>query len=137
MLKDTDDSAYKVGQVWTYQTRPNEENSILIIVKVENDTELGNIIHINLQGLKVKSPYKENDFLGNIDHLPIAEEVLAKSLLAKVKDVAELPEYKRGYKEWRQAFDAGKAGIWKLPVAECVAVIEEVINNNPKNKRLA
>ena len=52
--KDATESRYKVGQVWSYKTRPNETKSTFIVVKVENDPKLGNIVHIALRDLKIK-----------------------------------------------------------------------------------
>ncbi len=53
MLTDVTDSKFKVGQVWKYKARPNEENSVFTVVKVENESKLGNIIHISVRNLKI------------------------------------------------------------------------------------
>jgi len=35
-----------------------------------------------------------------------------------------LPDYEEGYGMWRKAFEAGKAGIYTITVAEAVDVME-------------
>ena len=126
MLKDTTESKYKVGQVWSYKTRPQEEKSTFVVVKVENHPKLGNIVHIALRGLKLKKP--DGDFIESAGHLPFAEEAINKSAVEVVKEKADLPDYEEGYRMWREAFDAGKAGIYTISVAEAVGVMEETLN---------
>lgn len=41
VLKETTESKYKVGQVWSYKTRPNEEKSTFIVVRVESHPKRG------------------------------------------------------------------------------------------------
>jgi len=40
------DSKFHSGQVWQYNTRPNEKSSTLTILEVESVPKLGQIIHI-------------------------------------------------------------------------------------------
>jgi hypothetical protein len=126
MLKDTTESKYKVGQVWSYKTRPEEKKSTFIVVKVESHPKLGNIIHIALRDLKLRKP--NGDFIDSANHLPFAEEAISKSVVKLVKEKAELPDYEEGYGLWREAFAAGKAGIYTISVAEAVGVMEETLN---------
>jgi hypothetical protein len=126
MLKDTTDSKYKIGQVWSYKTRPGEEKSTFIVVKVESHPKLGNIVHIALRGLRLKKP--NGEFIEAADHLPFAEEAINKSAVKVVKEKADLPDYAEGYGMWREAFDAGKAGVYTISIAEAVGVMEETLN---------
>jgi hypothetical protein len=126
MPKDTTESKYKAGQVWSYKTRPGEEKSTFIVVKVENHAKLGSVVHIALRGLKLKRP--DGDFIEAANHLPFAEEAISKSALKLLKEKEELPDYEEGYRLWREAFDAGKAGVYKITIAEAVRVMEETLN---------
>lgn len=73
-LKDTTESRYKVGQVWSYKTRPHENQSSFIVLKLENHPKLGNIVHIALSGLKLRKP--NGDFIEAAGHLPFAEDAI-------------------------------------------------------------
>jgi hypothetical protein len=126
MLKDTTESKYKVGQVWSYKTRPDEKRSTFIVLKVESHPKLGNIIHIALRGLKLRKP--NGEFIEAAGHLPFAEEAINKSGVKLLKEKSELTDYEEGYGMWREAFDAGKAGVYTITVAEAVGVMEETLN---------
>lgn len=130
MLRNTEQSIYQVGQIWNYQTRAGEEDSLLTVVKVEVHPLIGNIIHVSLQGLRMKSPYAANGLCDVISHLPLSEDSITKSVTNLIGTQENLPDYEDGYAEWRQAFDTGEAGVWSIAVAECVDALEQVINNS-------
>ena len=128
MLSDTIDSRYKVGQVWRYQTRTDEADSTFSIVKVEHDAKLGIIVHISLRGLHIKNPHHPNGFTDTASHMPFAEDAITKSVTTLVQENAPLPDFQAGYNQWRQAADAGKAGIFTITVAESLDVMEQALN---------
>jgi hypothetical protein len=43
------------GQIWTYKTRPAEADSHLTILKRETHPKLGTIVHISVDGLRMKN----------------------------------------------------------------------------------
>lgn len=128
VLKDTTESRYKVGQVWSYKTRSQEKKSTFIVVKVESHPKLGNIIHIALRDLKMKNPHSPDGISDTANHLPFAEEAINKSAVKLLKEKADLPDYEEGYGMWREAFDDGRAGIYTITIAEAVNVMEATLN---------
>jgi hypothetical protein len=122
------DSPYKVGQVWSYKTRPNEIKSTFIVVKVESDPKLGNIIHIALKDLKIKNSRSSNGITDTMNHLPFAEEAISKSAVKLLKEKAELPNFVEGYNLWRDAFNQKRAGVYTITIAEAIKVAEESLN---------
>lgn len=127
-LKVITDSRFKVGQVWSYKTRPNETKSTFIVVKVENLPKLGNIVHIALRDLKIKNPRSPDGISDTMSHLPFAEEALTKSAVKMLKERAELPDFEEGYGLWREAFDQKRAGVYTITIAEAVEVAEKSLN---------
>lgn len=127
-LKETTESRFKVGQKWSYKTRPNESESYFIVVKVERDPKLGNIIHIAVRDLKMKNPHSPDGISDKVNHMPFAEEAPQRSAVKLLKEKVDLPEYEEGYKMWREAFDAGRAGIYTITLAEAVEVMETTLN---------
>lgn len=125
MTTETNKSKYKVGQVWSYKTRPQEPNSTFTVVKVESSEKLGTIVHVSLQGLKVKNSRHKNGFSDTVSHMPFSEKAIDQSVTKLVKENADLPDYQEGYNQWKQAFDAGKGGIFTITVAEAIEVIEK------------
>ncbi len=107
------------GQVWQYEARPGEENSTLTVLHID-ELEDDAIIHIRVDGIQLGNG---ND----IEHLPFSAAALEASLKAFLMHLDKIPEFSEGYNEWKQAFDAGKAGYWKIPVKEAINVISEMI----------
>ena len=127
-LKDTTDSKFKVGQMWSYKTRPGEAKSFFIVVKVETHPKLGNIIHIAVRKLKMQNPRSPDGISDDVNHMPFSEEALTKSAVKILKEKVDLPNFRDGYQEWRNAFDAGHAGIYTITLAEAVKVMETTLN---------
>jgi hypothetical protein len=126
VLKDSTESKYKVGQVWSYKTRPGEKKSSFVVLKVESHPKIGNIIHIALRGLKLRRP--DGDFIETAGHLPFAEEAIKRSAVKLLKEKDDLPDYEEGYEMWREAFDAGRAGVYTVTIAEAVGLMEQTLN---------
>jgi hypothetical protein len=119
---------YSEGQVWSYKTRSGEENSTVLINKIELNEKLGKIYHISLNEVKVKNPHIAGGLSSDLPHFPVSEETLKKSLTKHIGNRAPNPDYIEGYNTWKAAFDAGEAGIFTISVSEIVEFIEQTIN---------
>jgi TonB family protein len=120
---------YKSGQKWSYKTRPGEEDSYLIVLKVDKDPKLGNIIHIALGKLKMKNELSpDGNISENVDHMPLSQDALDKSGLKLLEEKTDLPDFAEGYQMWREAFDADRGGVYSITVAEAVNVTEAGLN---------
>ena len=120
--------SYEAGQLWHYHTRPGEEASRVLINLIEPHDKLGKMIHISVLDVNVKNPHTASGMTHELPHFPVSEETLQKSLttLAGRRDI--LADYREGYEVWKEAFDAGKAGIFTISVAEIVDVVERAAN---------
>ena len=119
---------YKVGQMWSYKTRPNEKDSYFIIVKIDADPKLGNIIHIALRNLKMKNPRSSDGFSDKANHLPFSEKSINESAVKILKEKVDLPDFEEGYQMWKEAFDQKRAGVYSITVAEAVDIMEKSLN---------
>ena len=128
MLHTVKNDKYKPGQVWNYHTRQYEAGSTLTIVKTESGDKLGNIIHIHIEGVRMKNPHDKLGLSSVISHLPCSEEAINESVVSIVRETALLPNFEEGYREWREAFDARQAGVWGIPVAAIIEAMESVLN---------
>jgi len=128
MLIDTADSKFHVGEKWSYHTRAGEEGSTLTIVKVEMMPGIGVIVHISLDGLRLRS-LGSPGFLDFVAHIPFVESALEMSVTTLVASNAPIPDAcEEGYLEWRRDFDAGSAGFFTGPVTGVVDAIERAMN---------
>jgi hypothetical protein len=126
--KESTELKYKVGQKWSYKSRTGEENSYLVILKIETDLKLGKIIHIAMRGLKMKNRRSPAGISEDVNHMPFSETAIEKSGLKLLKEKVDLPDFAEGYRLWREAFDAGQAGIYTITIAEAVSVMEANLN---------
>jgi hypothetical protein len=118
---------YEVGQVWRYRTRPQEQDSTLVILKVEAYPKIGSIIHICVEGVKITNPELSGAPIKSIGHMPFGDAALDASVTERIGTRDELPPFTEGYQEWREAFEAGQAGMFIIPVAEAVSFIEQTL----------
>lgn len=63
-----------------------------------------------------------------MSHLPISEDELKGSVTKMIETTKAFPDFKEGYKIWRDAFDQGKGDYFTIPVSECVEYMEKAIN---------
>ena len=124
------DDTFKVGQKWHYKTRPQDEGSLLTILKTENYSNDGIVVHIAVNGLKLKNPNKPDGYTDLVGHLPVSKKTLAESVTTLESENNKLPDnYKEGYDSWKKEFDAGKAGIFSIPVSEILETIEDTMKS--------
>ena len=119
---------YAEGQVWKYKTRAGEANSTLQISKVESDPKLGKIFHISVFQVHVKNPGLASGVTTELPHFPVSRQTLDASVTQLIGTSPVKAAYQEGYAQWRQAFDAHKAGIFTIPVNQIVASVESIIN---------
>jgi hypothetical protein len=118
---------FAVGQVWSYQTRPGEEKSTVLIDKIETDAKLGSIFHISISSVHVRSKLAASGIATILPHCPVSKQSLEMSVTRLVGQAPPNPEFEAGYAEWRQAFDRGRAGIFTISIAEIVDTFERLL----------
>jgi hypothetical protein len=112
-------SRFAAGQKWAYQTRPGEEGSFVVVLKVERDDKDA-IVHIAIEALKLKNP-RAGKVSERIGHSPISEKALAASVTKRLAENVPLPDFEEGYASWK----AAHGGVFTIPIAEIVATIEK------------
>jgi hypothetical protein len=120
---------FQVGQVWYYESRAQEPNSRLQILKIDAISSTEKFIHIAVEDLKIATS-DEGKFVDRIGHLPMSEAALRKSVVKMVSKKEPLPDFHEGYGMWREAFDVGKAGVFEVSVLEAVQFVEETYSQN-------
>lgn len=119
---------FSEGQVWSYMARSGEEGSTLLINKVESDPKLGSIFHISIAGVRVKNPSAPTGVTTDLQHFPVSKKTLDESVIKLISKSKPNAQYLDGYREWKSAFDSGKAGIFTISVREIVDAIEKTVN---------
>ena len=78
-IEDFYNSRFQVGQVWEYQTRLVDPKSTLQILKVQRLYGTTVAVHVQVNGLNLKSVPKLKDG-GTASHLPFSEESIEASV---------------------------------------------------------
>jgi hypothetical protein len=117
-------SRYKPGQVWSFQTPADQPQALLTVLKVESHPKLSNIVHIALSGVSFSNGGT------NVQHMPFAEAAIDKSVISLIREGEPLPQFQGGYQQWRDAFDAGRGGVFTITVAEGLETIRTAIAKN-------
>ena len=99
----------------------------MIVLKVEQYENTGEVIHISVIGLSMKNK-NDSSWLGeDISHMPFSKDALMKSVNIFEKMV-EVPDFSEGYAIWKDAFIKGKAGVFSVSVSEAVDLMEQTIS---------
>ena len=122
------DVAVTEGECWLYATRPGEEDSFLVIRKIETLPKFGEVIHISVFGVKIKNPAAPKGYVDQLADLPISGASLRGSLKEKVQRKIPDVNWRIGYQRWL----AARGGVSTKPVSDCVSFVEEAINRGKK-----
>ena len=134
LLRPTDLSQFRAGQVWRYRTRPGEEGSRMIVGRVEQSARGDVFVHVQLDGLDILNPQAPSGRSTMIQHLPIAEAPLAASVVEMIAEDAAVEDFEEGYLLWRESYVAGNGGVFALELAEIVGVMEQTITTPPDRR---
>ena len=126
-VADADPVVLERGQVWTFADAP-ADTARIIIGDVEPFGPVGpdglTAVSVSIIGLP------PTGYGQVIDHLPFSEAALRPALLELESSGASLaPDYTGGYTTWKNAVDAGEAGIFTLTPAEVITHIFVTIGN--------
>ena len=117
-----DAGTYRVGQIWTYETRRHEPESLLCIVRIDQDREHGVIFHVYLDGLSIGNPLAAGGIQDTLPHTAVSETSLRRSLKECVAETAELPDYAQGYESWKTLH----GGVFDDPVKDVIEMVENL-----------
>lgn len=121
ILQDTIKSKYRVGEEYSFKSRPIEPNAVLTVVKVEHQDKVGNIVHVRVDSVKVKTSANSEKYSSVITHMPFSEAALDSSGLRKIGETKVIPDYQEGYSEWRTGFYKGGAVFLQYPLAKLLS----------------
>ena len=119
---------YAPGQTWSYKNRPGEDGSRITVLEIDHYPQAGTIVHVAVSGLHMKNHLAPGGEATVVGHLPLAQSALDASVVVLVGSGAALPDYRKGYEIWKDAFEHGKGGIFTLPVSEIITAMETTVN---------
>jgi hypothetical protein len=118
---------YAEGQVWTYDHRPGEDGSRVVIRKIGVEPEDGEVFHVSILGVKLRNHRVHGGAQPAMHHAAVLRTTLDKSLRELTPATDSDTAWEDGYAVWRQAYDNGDAGVFELTIAEILGYIELVV----------
>ena len=120
-------TSYAIGQRWRCLGRHAAETPVLTINRIDQHPLGGEILHVSVTNAHIRHPGLRNGVITTFAHLPIIGQVLERSEAELVGQGMPDPAYLDGYHQWKQAFDAGHAGSYGIPLAEILDLIEMML----------
>ena len=75
--------------------------------------------------MQIKNERAHNGISQHIRHLTFSKEALEKSVIKLKKKKSPIPEFKKGYKQWKNAYLEAQAGYFVIPVKDAISLIEK------------
>jgi hypothetical protein len=120
------DTKYKVGQIWAYDHRHQDDSSTITILRIEKYPKGDTIVHIMIDHVHMHNTVTDSDYVGPIAHMPFSAKALSASFTKVLGQSDSLPDYLEGYTTWREAWDSSKGGYWTTSPREAVEGINQV-----------
>ncbi len=117
---------YRAGQVWAIVTPPDQPDARLTVLKVDTHERLGTVIHIALSGVELPNGSRI------VPHMPLSESAMRETVTKLIRENEPVTADVEGYRQWRQAVDAGKGGVFRVPVAKSFRTVADGYGQQPR-----
>ena len=119
---------FRAGQVWRARCRPQDDNPHIIVLGEMEAGQGQSFYSIAITGVRIANPGMKGGVQTELPHAPVTEEVLGAAVLDLVASdgpTAADPEYSEAYEEYMEEYKLGEAGVFTIPVAEILDIIEQ------------
>lgn len=119
---------FEAGQVWRVLGRRQDGDAHVAVLAVTDDQELGQICSIAMTGIHIRNAFIEGGVQTQLPHAPVTAEVLRAAITELVESdgpTAYDPAFSEAYLQWREPYEAGEAGVFKIPLTDILDVIEQ------------
>jgi hypothetical protein len=116
---------YRAGGVWTFRSAPLPESRV-VIGKIDAHERLDQVFSVSIKTVPLATGATGEIRVGDISHVPVTKSVLDTSLLEQVGIGEPSEAFAEGYRQWREAFDSGKAGVFTIEISKVVETVNQV-----------
>ncbi|RJY09177.1 hypothetical protein [Aurantiacibacter aquimixticola] len=112
---------YEPGQVWTYETAPGDNGSLIKIQEIEalEGKEPIEVFHISMIGIRLA----DGTVLPGIMHMPVSRRTLDHSVIELSDSDVPFPDHREGLAMWRDA----NGGVFTISLAAIADVVREQV----------
>jgi hypothetical protein len=122
--------SFSPGQIWTFKTRAHEPDAFICVLAVDMNDKLGQVVSIAIARVQIPNPNLEGGIQEQLPHAPITAAVLAEAVIDCVATdgpLADDPSIADAYRQWREPYEKGEAGVFTISPAEILDVIGGVV----------
>lgn len=120
---------YAAGQRWNYRTREQDVGSKVTVLRVELVPELGEVVFISVDGLRVVDESAPGGIRSEIGFTYLLASALDQSVTSLDSEVA-VPDHQELYEGWRRAFEHAGAEVFREPVARIVERLQAMLSSS-------
>jgi hypothetical protein len=122
---------FKPGQIWTFKSRPHEPDAFICVLAVDTNDKLGQVVSIAIARVKIPNVNLDGGIQESLPHAPITAAVLSEAVLDCVATDgprADDPSIEDAYRQWREPYDKGEAGVFTISPADILDIIEGTLS---------
>lgn len=108
---------FREGEAWTYDTRPGEEGSFIIVGRL-GEVEGEEVVHIQIHGVDVGTRAGRT----LIGHVPISRASLSRSVRRRTTGRMNDEVFEEGFRMWSDA----RGGLFTESVRDIVNLIQGI-----------
>ena len=120
------------GECWSYDTRDGEEDSFIVIRRIETVPPFGEVVHVSIYGLKVKSALSPTGISPSILLQPFSVAPLRASLKQRVTREIPPDQWEFAFHSLREKYQGHQLIPVLVPVKEFVAGMERPLRLKPE-----
>lgn len=128
-LQPSQNSPFQAGERWTYRTRAEEPDSTFVVLRVDTLPGAQNVVHLRLEELRIPNSLAPSGFTEVAGHLPVAQEQVSQSALAKIGtgEPLEWDGYEHWKRDWERDWERGRAGHFRLFLAQIADFLQDAM----------
>ena len=89
------------------------------MLRIESLPNVGTIVHVRVDNIRLRNCTGGSQ-PDTFQHMPFTRDAIDRSVTKMVKEDSDIPDYKEGYDEWRNAC----GGVYTITVSEAVTLGE-------------
>ena len=114
---------YQAGQVWAILTPPDQPDARVTVLRVDNHERIGTVVHISLSGVELPNGSRV------VEHMPLSLSAMNQTVTKLIRSDEPVNADVEGYRQWREAVNAGKGGVFTEPVAQSFETVRQAYSH--------
>ncbi len=130
-MTDSHPPELAAGQTWTFAGAPNDRARVFIgALEMYGDLE---VAHVALIDLPPPPNFKTDRDAVTVSHMPFDRAAVEASVDAYVGENEAPAEFESGRAEWREAVEAGEAGVFTITLAQALEAFYAAVGDGAES----